>query len=105
MDVQTEKDLLEKVGKEATEAAKLAIKTAEDAINSKTIELTKGLMSKGDFDNFKAEQMAPIQALLNTLDTASKEQGIKMAEFLEKATPNSKTLEQFIEEKAPGEKY
>ncbi|MES2428238.1 MAG: phage major capsid protein [Bacteroidota bacterium] len=100
MDVQTEKDLLEKVGKEATEAAKLAIKTAEDAINGKTIELTKGLMSKSDFDNFKAEQMAPIQALLNTLDTASKEQGIKMAEFLEKATPNSKTLEQFIEEKA-----
>lgn len=100
LDAQTEQALLAKVGEEATNAAKAAMKVAEDAINGKTVELTKGLMSKSDFDNFKAEQMAPIQTLLNTLDTASKEQGIKMAEFLEKATPNSKTLEQFIEEKA-----
>lgn len=101
LDIETEKALLEKVGKEATEATKSAMKQAEIDLNAKAAEFRTGLMSEKAFEDFKAETMAPINETLKKLEEASKEQGTKMAAFLEKGTPNSKTMEQFIEEQAP----
>lgn len=99
MDPHVEKELLEKVGKEATEATKLAIKQAEIDITAKANEFRNGLMSEQAFENFKKEQLEPINASLKVLEDASKEQGTKMSAILEKATPNSKSLEDFIVEK------
>lgn len=101
LDAQVEKELLEKVGKEATEKTKTAIEAAEKQMAEKSAEFKAGLMSEKAFEDFKAETMAPINETLKQLEEASKEQGAKMAAFLEKGTPNSKTIEQFIEEQAP----
>jgi hypothetical protein len=101
LDAQVEKELLEKVGKEATEKTKSAIEAAEKQMAEKSAEFKAGLMSEKAFEDFKAETMAPINETLKKLEEASKEQGTKMAAFLEKGTPNSKTMEQFIEEQAP----
>lgn len=100
LDAQTEKDLLEKVGKEATEAAKTQLAEAEKQITAKAEEFKKGLISEDAFKTFQTEKIDPINTLLKTLDDASKEQGNKINQILEKATPGSKTIEQFIEEKA-----
>jgi hypothetical protein len=101
LDKETEQALLEKVGKEATEATKTAMKQAEIDLNAKAIEFKAGLMTEKDFTAFKEETMAPINETLKKLEEASKEQGTKMAALIEKGTPNSKSLEQFIEEQAP----
>lgn len=101
LDAQVEKELLEKVGKEATEKTKTAIEAAEKQMAEKSAEFKAGLMSEKAFEDFKAETMAPINETLKKLEEASKEQGTKMAAFIEKGTPNSKTMEQFIEEQAP----
>ena len=101
LDAQVEKELLEKVGKEATEKTKTAIEAAEKQMAEKSAEFKAGLMSEKAFEDFKAETMAPINETLKKLAEASKEQGTKMAAFLEKGTPNSKSIEQFIEEQAP----
>lgn len=101
LDQQTEQELLSKVGKEATAAAKAAIKEAEENINQKAADFQKGLMTEKSFNDFKAETLAPINELLKTLETATKEQGKKINTLVDKAAPNSKTLEQFIEGLAP----
>lgn len=101
LDKETEAALLEKVGKEATEKTKAQITAAEIRMDEKANEFKAGLMSEKAFEDFKKEQMEPINVLLKTLEAASKEQGTKMTAILEKATPNSKSLEQFIEEQAP----
>jgi hypothetical protein len=101
LDKETEQALLEKVGKEATEATKAEMKKAEELITAKAEEFKKGLLSEKSFEDFKKEAMEPINEALKKLEEASKEQGTKMAAFLEKGTPNSKTMEQFIEEQAP----
>lgn len=92
-----EKELLAKVGKEATEATKTAIANAEAEINKKYEEHTKGLMTAKAFEEFKAEALQPVSDRLKVLEEASKEQGTKMATLIEKSAPNSITLEQFIE--------
>ena len=99
MDAQLEKELLDKVGKEATEKTKAAMKEAEVQINAKAEEFKKGLMTEKSFEDFKKEQLEPINTTLKTLEDAAKEQGNKMNALFEKSTPNSKTLEQFIMEK------
>lgn len=99
LDIQIEKELLEKVGAEATAKAKAVVEKAEQDITAKANEFKNGLMSEKAFEDFKKEQMEPINATLKTLEDASKEQGTKMSAILEKATPNSKSLEDFIIEK------
>lgn len=108
LDAVTEKDLLDKVGKQATEATKEAIKGAEKALNDQFEVLSKGGMTKAEFDAFKTETLEPINERLRvldeankTLDAASIEQGKKMSELLGKAEPNSKSFEQFVVEKGP----
>lgn len=101
LDKDTEKELLEKVGKEATEATKTAMKEAEKAIEGKAEEFKKGLMTEKGFEDFKKEQLEPINKTLQTLETAVKEQGNKINKALDKAPANSKSMEQFIEELAP----
>lgn len=101
LDKEVEQALLEKVGKEATEATKAEIKKVEAEITAKAEEFKKGLLTEKSFEDFKKEAMEPINETLKKLEDASKEQGIKMAAFLEKSAPNSKSMEQFIEEQAP----
>lgn len=100
LDKQTEQELLEKVGKEATEATKAEIKKAEIDINAKADEFKKGLLTEKAFEDFKKEKLDPITETLKILEEASKEQGTKMNSFLEKAAPNSKSFEDFLIEKA-----
>lgn len=97
LDAQVEKDLLEKVGKEATEAAKSQMAIAEKNISEKAAELTKGLMTEKAFNDFKAEALDPINTALAALESASKTQGEMLGKITEKAAPGSKTIEQFIE--------
>lgn len=102
LDAQTEKDLLEKVGKEATDATKAAIKGAEDALNAQFETLKKGGMTQAEFDSFKKETLEPINTKLAALDeipAAVKKQGEEMAKLIGKGTPNSKTFYEFMEEK------
>jgi hypothetical protein len=101
LDKDIEKDLLEKVGIEATAKTKAAIDVAEKEISKKAEEFRTGLMTEKSFEDFKKEKMDPIQETLKILEDASKEQGNKMNAILEKAAPNSKTLEQFIVEQGP----
>jgi hypothetical protein len=100
LDQQTEKELLEKVGKEATDAAKKVIKEAEESINQKAADFQKGLLTEKAFNDFKEETLSPINETLKKLETATKEQGNKINTLVEKSAPNSKTLEQFIQEKS-----
>lgn len=102
LDAQTEKDLLEKVGKEATQATKDAIKGAEDKLNAQFETLSKGGMTKVEFDAFKLETLDPINEKLKVFDEltlAQKKQGEEMAKLIGKAAPNSKTFGEFMEEK------
>lgn len=101
LDKQTELDLLEKVGKEATDKAKAQVTEAEKRLNEANEEFKKGIMTAKAFEDFKKEQMEPINALLKQLEDASKVQGTKMQTLIEKAAPNSKSLEKFIEEQGP----
>src|SRR5947209_4701599 len=95
------KEIADKVGKETADKIKSGIDAAEKAINEKHAEAIKGLMTQKDFDDFKAEQLAPVNEQLKKLEDVAKEQGNKINTIVEKAAPNSKTLEQFLTEKAP----
>lgn len=101
LDKDIEKDLLEKVGKEVTEKTKAAIDKAEKDLSEKAAERDKGFISQKTFEDFQKEKMDPINETLKILEEASKQQGTKMASLAEKATPNSKSLEDFIIEKGP----
>lgn len=99
-----EKELLDKVSKEATAAAKLVVDAATKAINEKAAETNKGHLTLEDFNKFKAEELAKVNEKLAELDKMEgilKEQGTKLNEVLEKAEPNSKTFEQWMIEQAP----
>lgn len=96
MDKELEKELLEKVGKEATEATKKAIKDAEKSMTEKYEDVTKGLMTEKAFQEFQAEKMDPINEALKVLKEASVEQGNKINTVLEKSEPNSITFEDFL---------
>lgn len=101
IDQKTEQELLEKVGAEATKTVKAELVAAEKRINDAAEQRAAGALSEKAFNEFKAEQIAPLQATLKTLEDASKEQGTKMNAILENAKPGTKSLEQFIEELAP----
>lgn len=88
-------------GTQTTEQINTAVKTAETEINKKFDAFKEGLIDQKAFDTFKAEVIEPVNIQLKKLEDAAKEQGNKIAAVLEKATPNSKTLEQFIVELAP----
>lgn len=98
LDVQTEKDLLEKVGKEATDATKTELKKSEEALNAKFDIFQKGGMTKAEFDAFKGEVLEPVQSKLSVLEDTATKQGNKINELMEgaKAKPNSKSFEQFM---------
>ena len=104
MTPEQEKELLEKVGKEATEATKKQIAETEAAINKKAEEAAKGLMTKADFDKFKAEELAKVNEQLAEIskhDEAIKEIGNKVEAALEKSNgKQQKSIEQFIIEQA-----
>lgn len=86
-----------KLGADVAEAAKQAADKAEKSITDKWGDVAKGLMTEKSFEDFKLEQLAPINETLKRLEDASKEQGSKIATVIEKAAPNSITIEQFIE--------
>lgn len=102
LDLQTEKDLLEKVGKEATEATKAAIKGAEENLNAQFETLKKGGMTQVEFEAFKKETLEPINAKLAIFDEvtlAQKKQGEELAKLIGKGKLNSKTFTEFLQEK------
>lgn len=97
------KDLVEKVGKESADKIKSEMKSAEDRLDQKFADKLKGNMTHEEFESFKSETLEPINeklAKIETLENALKEQGNKMKTVLDRATPNSKSIEQFIIEKA-----
>lgn len=99
LDAQTEKELLEKVGKEATTATKKEIEETEKRINQKAEDLAKGLFTQKEFDDFKKEQLEPISKKLDMLLETTKAQGNKINAITEKSAPNTKSLEQYLIEK------
>lgn len=101
MDPIVLKEITDKIGAEATEKFKVMKAEAEQQMSAKFAEMKTGLMSEQAFKDFQAEKMEPINAMLKQLETASKEQGTKIQTVLERSVPNSKSLEQFIEELSP----
>jgi HK97 family phage major capsid protein len=95
------KEFSEKFGKQAAEEMKQLAKGIEENLSSKFNDVSKGLMRQEDFENFKKEELEKINTHLKKLDDASREQGIKMGELLEKAPVGSKSFEQFITELSP----
>lgn len=97
------KDLVEKVGTESADKIKSEMKDAETRLDQKFADKLKGNMTQAEFESFKTETLEPINeklAKIETLENALKEQGNKMKSVLERGTPNSKSIEQFIIEKA-----
>lgn len=95
------KQIEQEFGKQAKSEIATAITTAEKRINEGFESVTKGLMTATQFEAFKAEALTPLNEKLSQLETASKAQGEKMSAILEKSTPNSKTIEEFVTELAP----
>lgn len=100
MDEKQYQELVEKLGKEAADQIKAQMKTATDEMNAKAIDTAKGLMTQKSFDEFKADQIDKINSGLKKLEDVTKEQGNKINAVLEKAAPNTKSLEAFIVEQA-----
>lgn len=88
-------------GTQTAEQIKTAVDTAEKEINKKFDTFKEGLIDQKAFDTFKTEVIDPVNLQLAKLEDVAKEQGNKIASVLEKASPGSKTLEQFIIELAP----
>lgn len=91
--------LKKEVGTQVAEKIKESSDKAEKALNDKMLEVKQGIVKMEDFEKFKTDTMAPLQEQLKALETVAKDQGNKINELLEKAPANSKTFEQFIEEK------
>lgn len=90
------------VSEEASTKTKEAVKEAETSITAKFEDFKKGLMTKSEFESFKAEKMDPINEVLakvSKMEEASKAQGEAIQKIqLQKGAENSKSIEQFIEE-------
>jgi hypothetical protein len=99
LSIEVEKELLEKVGVEATEKAKVVVDKAEKELTQKAADLQKGLMTEKSFEDFKKEQLEPINKMLEKLEGATKEQGNKINTLVDRSAPNSKSIEQFIMDK------
>lgn len=97
-------ELVEKIGSEAATKIQKQIDEATKKINDAAVEANKGMMTVADFDAFKQEQLAKVNEQLATIEKLEgviKDQGTKINQVLEKATPNSKTFEQWMIEQAP----
>lgn len=97
------KEYTAKLGVETAEKINTDMKSVEQKLALKQDEVVKGLFKKEDFEAFKTDELAPINEALKKLDEIGKAQGNKINEVLElqKAKPNTKSFESFIEELAP----
>jgi hypothetical protein len=92
-------ELGKQFGAQTAEKIREASDKAELSLNTKMDEVKKGIVKMEDFEKFKTDTMAPLQEQLKSLETIAKDQGDKINQMLEKAPANSKSFEQFIEEK------
>lgn len=90
------KQIEQTFGKQAKEEIALAVKTAEDRINGKYDSVITGSMSKADFDDYKKNALEEVNTKLAQLDAVQKAQGNKISASLEKASPDSRSLEDFV---------
>lgn len=100
------KEIADKVGAEAAGKIQADFIAAENRINTKMTDVTKGLMKQEDFDKFKSDEIAKVNEkllALEKMENAVKEQGTKLEELLLKQTKDSgkKTIEEFIEGLGP----
>lgn len=98
------------VSKNVTEAEKrinAEITAAEGRINAKAAELRSGLLTEEAFGKFKDEEIKVINEKLEAvarIEEASKAQGIKINELLEKSTPKQQSFEDYLINNVIGEK-
>lgn len=92
------KEIADKVGKETADKIQNEFKAVEKNVNEKMEAVKVGLMTQKDFESFKTDQLAPLNDTLEKLEKAMKEQGNQIASFVEKAAPNSKSLDEFLKE-------
>lgn len=89
------------IGTQTADQIQKKMLEADAALTTKFAEFKKGLMSEEEFTKFKTDIMEPVNAQLQKLEDAAKEQGNKIAAVLETAAPKSKSIEQFIVEQIP----
>lgn len=95
------KEFGEKYGADAKIEMQTMVDTAKKEINDAAAEKLKGYLSEKDFQEKQQEALKGINeklADLEKLDEAVKMQGKKLNGVLERGTPNSKTIEQFVQE-------
>lgn len=92
------KAIADKVGEETALKIKTSISEAEKAINEQHAEVMKGYMPISEFEAFKKDQLEPVNAALAKIDEVMTKQGNAIKGVLDKAAPNTKTIENFIEE-------
>lgn len=95
------KELAGVVGEESAKKTAAEVAAAEKRINDKTTEVTKGLVSKEDFDKFKSEELAKINEKLAEIDKltgAIKDQGTKLDDLTKQTSAQPKSFDQFIED-------
>jgi hypothetical protein len=96
MEKQQFDELVKQVGDQTATRIKSELEAAEKRINEKSEETQKGLMTAKAFEDFKAEQIKGINEKMGEIEKASKTQGEKINELLEKGKAGSKSFEQFI---------
>jgi hypothetical protein len=94
------KSLADQFGKQAADEIKRQVEDAEKRLNDKWEGVVKGSVKQQDFDDFKKSAFEDVNKSIEKLTTVTKAQGDKINERLDKAAPNSISIEQFIESKA-----
>lgn len=89
-------DLVSKVGTEAADKIRKEFATVETTINNKIDEVKKGLMTAGDFEKFKTEEIAKLTEKTAELEKALKEQGTVINALKEGGSEKQKTLQDVL---------
>lgn len=97
------KEIAGTLGTQAAEKIQTDMKVLEKTLLDKQGEVSKGMISKEDFETFKTEQLSPINVQLKKLEDINKTQGEKINELItsHKGKPGTKTLESFIVDLGP----
>lgn len=99
------KELGTKVGLDVAQKLQKDIESAEERINARSVEATKGLMTASEFEAYKQEQLSLINEKLGEVEKLTEavtEQGKKMNDLMEKRVPEHQTFEEFFKNNIAG---